>query len=150
MTQAEQRIVEFLVTSNATRPEDLPDWFLMLIEGDGGAEISHELITAASFILMRRERPGIKFSVARQMLAKDTSDPARLEALMGKIQAFRLSCCFERLKRAGLYEDVYIGDPFDLDGQVAVTLTDDGLGFFQSNPTKQDIHIHMQRRWGMN
>ena len=28
MTDAELRIVEFLMTSDATRPADLPDWLL--------------------------------------------------------------------------------------------------------------------------
>jgi hypothetical protein len=49
MTDAELRIVEFLMTSDATRPADLPDWLLALLEGDRQEELSHELITAASF-----------------------------------------------------------------------------------------------------
>ena len=150
MTHNEHRIVEFLITSNATELADLPDWFLALIEGNGGEEPSHELITAASLMLVRRERPAIKFDAAQGVLASYADDPMKLEELMGKIQAFRLSCVFERLKRAGLYEDVLIGDPFDLDGQVSVKLSDDDWRFFNSNPTKQDVHIHMQRRRGLN
>jgi hypothetical protein len=50
MTDAELRIIEFLITSDATRPADLPDWLLALIEGDRQDEPSHELITAASLI----------------------------------------------------------------------------------------------------
>ena len=38
--------------------------------------------------------------------------------------AFRLSCCFERLKRAGRFEDVLIDDPFDPEGVVSVKLTE--------------------------
>ena len=40
MTHAELRIVEFLITSNATELVDLPDWFLALVEGEGGEERS--------------------------------------------------------------------------------------------------------------
>ena len=50
MTDAELRIVEFLMTSDATRPADLPDWLLALLEGDSQEELSHELITAASLM----------------------------------------------------------------------------------------------------
>jgi hypothetical protein len=50
MTDAELRIVEFLRTSDATRPADLPDWLLALLGGDGQEELSHELITAASLV----------------------------------------------------------------------------------------------------
>ena len=45
MTDAELRIIEFLMTSDATRPADLPDWLLALLEGDRQEELSHELIT---------------------------------------------------------------------------------------------------------
>jgi hypothetical protein len=48
MTDAELRITEFLMTSEATRPAELPDWMLALLEGDCPEELSHELITAAS------------------------------------------------------------------------------------------------------
>ena len=34
MTEAERRIIEFLMASGATRPADLPDWLLSLLEGD--------------------------------------------------------------------------------------------------------------------
>ena len=124
MTEAELRIIEFLMTSQATRPADLPDWLLALLEGDGSEELSHELITAASLIYIRRERPGISFGAARALIAEYAADPARLEELSGRIAAFRLACCFERLKRAGRFEDVFIDDPFDLEGTVSVTLTE--------------------------
>jgi hypothetical protein len=58
MTDAELRIVEFLMTSDATRPADLPDWLLALLEGDRQEELSHELITAASLMYVRRSWPG--------------------------------------------------------------------------------------------
>jgi hypothetical protein len=32
MTEAELRIIEFLMSSHATRPADLPDWLLALLE----------------------------------------------------------------------------------------------------------------------
>jgi hypothetical protein len=150
MTQAERRIVEHLMTSNATEIADLPDWFLTLIEQDGGEELSQELITAASLMFVRRERPGIGFGAARSILAGYANDPAKLEELAAKIQAFRLSCGFERLKRAGLYEEVYLGDPFDLSGNVSVRLSEEDWRFFNSNPTKQEVHVHMQRRRCMN
>jgi hypothetical protein len=123
MTDAELRIIEFLMTSDATRPADLPDWLLALVEGDRHEELSHELITTASLMYIRRLRPGISFDMAQVLIAEYTADPARLEDLSGRITAFRLSCCFERLKRAGRFEDVLIDDPFDPDGQVAVKLT---------------------------
>ncbi len=34
MTDAELRIIEFLMTSDATRPAHLPDWLLDLLGGD--------------------------------------------------------------------------------------------------------------------
>lgn len=92
MTHAEQRIVEFLLTSNPTELADLPDWFLALLEQDGGDEPSHELITAATLMLVRREQPGLKFGDARRIIAGFAGDPAKLEDLSAKIQAFRLSC----------------------------------------------------------
>src|SRR5512135_722650 len=150
MTQAERRIIEFLFTWNATGLGDLPDWFLALIENDHEDELSHELITAASFLFIRRERPGIKVSAARELLASYTADPTKMDELAERIQIFRLCCCFERLKRAGLYEDVFIADPFDPDGQVSVKLTEADWQFFNSNPTEQEKHIRMQGRWGKN
>ncbi len=124
MTDAELRIIEFLMTSDATRPADLPDWMLALLEGDRPDELSHELITAASLIYVRRLHPGIRFHAARALIAGYADDPARLEELSGRITAFRLACCFERLKRAGRFEDVFIDDPFDPDGDVSVKLTE--------------------------
>jgi hypothetical protein len=50
---------------------------------------------------VRRERPGIRFDAARALIAESAAAPARLEDLCGRIAAFRLSCCFERLKRPG-------------------------------------------------
>ena len=50
MTDAELRIIEFLMTSEVTRPAELPDWMLALLEGDRPEELSHELITAASLM----------------------------------------------------------------------------------------------------
>ena len=126
MTDAERRIIEFLMTSDATRPGDLPDWLLALLEGDEPEEISHELITAATLIYIRRERPGTSFGTARTLIAEYAADPAQLEELSGRITAFRLACCFERLKRAGRFEEVLIDDPFDPEGVVAVTLTEAG------------------------
>jgi hypothetical protein len=124
MTDAELRIIEFLMTSDATRPADLPDWMLALLEGDHPDELSHELITAASLLYVRRLHPGIRFNAARALIAEYAADPARLEDLSGRIAAFRLACCFERLKRSGRFEDVFIDDPFDPDGDVSVKLSE--------------------------
>ncbi len=124
MTDAELRIIEFLMTSEATRPADLPDWMLALLEGDDSEELSHELITAASLMYVRRQYPGIRFDTAQALIAEYAADPARLEDLSGRITAFRLACCFERLKRSGRFEDVFIDDPFDLESTVSVKLTD--------------------------
>ena len=124
MTEAELRIIAFLMTSQATRPADLPDWLLALLEGDCQEELSHELITTASLMYIRRLNPGISFDAARALITEYAADPARLEELSARITAFRLSCCFERLKRSGRFEDVLIDDPFDPDGAVAVKLTE--------------------------
>ncbi|MBV8075742.1 MAG: hypothetical protein JO284_05080 [Planctomycetaceae bacterium] len=124
MTDAELRTVAFLMTSDATRPADLPDWLLAPLEGDGPEELSHELITAASLLYVRRLRLGIGLDAARALIADYAADPARLADLCGRITAFRLSCCFERLKRAGRFEEVFIDDPFDPEGIVSVKLTE--------------------------
>jgi hypothetical protein len=124
MTEAELRIIEFLMTSHATRPADLPDWLLALLEDDHSEEFTHELITAATLIYIRRQRPGISFGTARTLIAEYAADPERLADLSGRITAFRLACCFERLRRAGQLEDVLIDDPFNLDGIVALKLTE--------------------------
>ncbi len=86
-------------------------------------ELSHELITTASLMYTRRLRPGIRFDSAQAVIAEYAADPARLEDLSGRITAFRLACCFERLKRSGRLEDVLIEDPFDPEGAVSVKLT---------------------------
>jgi hypothetical protein len=52
---------------------------------------------------VRRERPGIRFDTARALIAGYTADAARLEDLSGRIPAFRLSCCCERLERSGRF-----------------------------------------------
>ena len=76
MTDAELRIVEFLMTSDAARPADLPDWLLAILEGDRQEEVSHELITATSLLYARRMRPGIGFDAARALIAEYAADPA--------------------------------------------------------------------------
>ena len=126
MTDAELRIIAFLMTSDATRPADLPDWLLSLLEHDRREEPSHELITAAALMYVRRLHPGISFDAARSLIAQYAADPARLAELSDRIAAFRLSCCFERLKRSGRFEEVLIDDPFDPDGIVAAKLTEAG------------------------
>ena len=124
MTDAELRIIEFLMTSDATRPADLPDWLLDLLEADHHEELSHELITTASIMYVRRLNPGISVDTALALIAEYVAEPVRLEELSGRIAEFRLSCCFERLKRAGRFEDVLIDDPFDPEGVVSVKLTE--------------------------
>ena len=83
------------------------------------------MITAASLLFVRRGRPGITFGAARELLAVYAADPAGLEELSGRIAAFRLCCCFERLKRSGRFEEVMIDDPFDPEGGVSVKLTEE-------------------------
>jgi hypothetical protein len=124
MTDDEIRIIAFLEASAATRPADLPDWMLALIEGDRPEEMSPELITAASLIYIRRLHLGIGLDAARALMAGYAADPARLADLSERIAAFRLACCFERLKRAGRFEEVFIDDPFDPEGEVSVKLTE--------------------------
>jgi hypothetical protein len=149
MTDAELRIVAFLMTSDATCPADLPDWLLALLEGDGQEELSHELITAASLLYARRLRPGIGLDAAWALIADYAADPARLEDLCGRMMAFRLSCCFERLKRAGRFEDVLIEDPFDPEGVVSVKLTE--AQWQSANPasTHRDTS-HRRRDFSLN
>jgi len=124
MTDDELRIIAFLEASGATRPADLPDWMLALLEGDRPEEMSHELITAASLIYARRLHPGIGIDAARALMAEYADDPARLADLSERFAAFRLACAFERLRRAGRLEDVYIDDPFDPEAEVSVRLTE--------------------------
>jgi hypothetical protein len=126
MTDAVLRIIAFLMTSDATRPADLPDWLLSFLEHDRQQEPSHELITAASLMYFRRLHPGIGFDAARALIARYAADPARLAELSDQIAAFWLSCCLERLKRSGRLEDVVIDDPFDPDGIVVAKLTEAG------------------------
>ena len=149
MTDAELRIIKFLMTSDATRPADLPDWLLALLEDDHREELSHELITTASLLYARRLHPGISFDSARILLAQSVADPARLAELSGRITAFRLSCCFERLKRAGRFEDVFIDDPFDPEGIVAVQLTEAGWPSFDPASTPRDP-LHGPRDISLN
>ena len=124
MTDDELRIIAFLEASAATRPAEFPDWMLAVLKGDRPEEMSHELITAASLLDLRRRHPGISFDSARALITQYAHDPARLKELSGRITAFRLACCFERLKRAGRFEDVLIDDPFDPEGAVSVKLTE--------------------------
>jgi hypothetical protein len=126
------------MTSDATRPADLPDWLLDLLEDDHDEELSHELITTASLMYVRRLHPGISFDAARALITEYAADPARLAELSGRITAFRLSCCFERLKRSGRFEDVLIDDPFDLEGVVAVKLTEAEWRSINPAPTPRD------------
>src|SRR3954464_7246482 len=149
MTDAERRIVAFLMTSGATRPADLPDWLLSLLEADRHEEMSHELITAATLMFVRRLHPGIGFGAARALIAEYAADPARLEDLSARITAFRLSCCFERLRRAGRFEDVLIDDPFDPDGAVAVKLTEAGWRSVNPELPPRDSW-HGQRGFSLN
>jgi hypothetical protein len=102
MTDAELWIIEFLISSDATRPADLPDWLLTLLDRDRQNEPSHELITAASLMYIRRLHPAMSFGTAPALIAEYAADRARLEDSSGRNTAFRLSCCFERLKRSGV------------------------------------------------
>src|SRR4051794_7976786 len=138
MTDGELRIIAFLMTSDATRPADLPDWLLALLEGGRQEELSHELIITASLMYVRRLHPGISFDAARAMLAEYAADSAGLADLSGRITAFRLYCCFERLKRAGRFEDIFIDDPFDPEGTVAVKLTETQWPSVSSASTARD------------
>jgi hypothetical protein len=124
MTDDELRIIAFLEATGATRPADLPDWMLALLEGDHPEEMSPELITAASLIYARRLHPGIGLDDARARMAQYADDPSQLADLSERIAAFRLACVFERLKRAGRLEDVFIDDPFDPESEVSVQLTE--------------------------
>jgi hypothetical protein len=150
MTRDERRIIEFLFNSNVTELADLPDWLLALVEGDNAETFTHELTTAASFLYARRLRPGIGFADARTLLAEYTTDPDKLEELAQRINAFRLSCCFERLRRAGRYEAIAIDDPFEPDGKVSVTLTEADWLFLNSHPTENELRLYRQSRWSMN
>src|SRR3954454_2626172 len=149
MTNAELRIIEFLMTSDATRPADLPDWLLALLEGDRPEELSHELITAATLMYVRRLHPGIGFGAARALIAEYAADPARLEDLSARIMAFRLSCCFERLRRAGRFEEVLIDDPFDPEGVVSVKLTEAESRSVSPASTPRDSS-HKQHDFSLN
>jgi hypothetical protein len=149
MTDAELRIVEFLMTSDATRPADLPDWLLDLLEGNTQEELSHELITTASLMYVRRLNPGISVDTALALIAEYAADPVRLAELSGRIAAFRLACCFERLKRAGRFEDVLIDDPFDPEGVVSVKLTEAEWRSLNPPSTPRDS-LHRRHDFSLN
>ena len=55
--------------------------------------------------------------------------------MQDRITAFRLSCCFERLKRSGRFEEVYIDDPFDPNGEVSVRLNEGEWRSLNANST---------------
>jgi len=84
MTDAELRIIEFLMTFDATRPADLPDWLLALLEGECQEEMSHELITAVSLMYVRRLHPGIKPQASPTPGPSATAAPAA-----GQLRAIR-------------------------------------------------------------
>ena len=84
MTDAELRIIEFLMTSEATRPAELPDWMLALLEGDRPEELSHELITAASLMYIRRLHPGISFDTAQALIAEYAADRTQQSQCLSK------------------------------------------------------------------
>jgi hypothetical protein len=124
MTDDELRIIAFLEASAAARPAEFPDGMLALLEGDRPEEMGPELITAASLLYARRLHPGIGPDDALALMAGYADDPARLADLSERFAAFRLACCFERLKRAGRFEKVSIDDPFDPEAEVSVKLTE--------------------------
>jgi hypothetical protein len=138
MTDAELRILASLATSDAARPADLPDWRLRLLEGDRPEQMTHALITTASLLYARRIWPGIEPHDALARIADYAADPARLDDLAGRFAAFRLACCFERLTRAGRFEDVVIDDPFDPDGAVSVKRTETQGQALQAADTPPD------------
>ncbi len=76
MGEAKSRIVEFLMTSGATRPADLPNWLLALLEGDRPDELSHELINTDSLMYDRRQQPGISFDTTQALIAEYEDNPA--------------------------------------------------------------------------
>jgi hypothetical protein len=123
------------MNSNATRLADLPDWLLVRLGGRslGRAEprVDHRCLAHVCPLPAAR----ISFDTAQAMIAEHAADLARPEDLSGRITVFRLSCCFERLKHSGRFEDVIIDDPFDPESQVAAKLTEEK---WQSvNPTRE-------------
>lgn len=124
MTEAEVRIVEYLMASNASRPSDLPDWVLAHMGADEEGEPSHELITAVALMYVRRGRPWLTLEATRTELVRTVSEQGGWEALSGRVSAFRVSCCLERLRRIGRVDQVWNEDPFDLSGVVSVTLSE--------------------------
>ena len=150
MTRAELAIVEFLLTSGVTELDDLPDWLLAAIEADGEDTMSHELITAASLLFARRQQPGIGFGAARRFLADYAADPVKNQGLVERINAFRLSCCLERLRRSGKLAKISIGDPFEPDSQVSVTLTEADWRLLNSDPDADAMQLFRRSRWSMN
>ena len=70
-------------------------------------------------------------------LADLATDPAKVEELAGKIEAFRLWCGLERLKpAAGLIEEVILGNPFELESPVSVRLNEKDWHFWNSSPSR--------------
>src|SRR5512135_2121048 len=109
-----------------------------------------EFITGALSLLVRREFPGGTVAAAQRLMADDLTNPAKVEELTERLTCFRLACSLERLRRAGFYEEVICGDPFDPDAEVAVKLTNEDFEFFNSQPSKEEVRAHVQRRFGMH
>jgi hypothetical protein len=74
MTDAELRLIKIFITSDASRPTNLPDWLLALIVGDRPDHPSHELNTAASPHVPRL-RPAINFDAAWALIGATVSRP---------------------------------------------------------------------------
>src|SRR5512135_2393798 len=109
-----------------------------------------EFITGALSLFVRREDSGVTLGAAKRLIGDYLTNPAKVDELTTRLQCFRLACALERLKRAGLYEEVFCGDPFDPDAEVEVKLTNEDVEFFNSQPSQEEVRVHVQRRFGMH
>ncbi|HMB03368.1 MAG TPA: hypothetical protein VKP69_06460 [Isosphaeraceae bacterium] len=143
MTKNEQTIIEFLFSNDVVELADLPDWLLGLMGCEWGEEEQPppKFITGALCLLVRREYPGVTLGKAQRLMADSLTNPAKVEELTERLTCFRLACSLERLRRAGRYEEVFGGDPFDPNAEVAVKLTNEDFEFFNSQPSKEEVGV---------
>ena len=75
---------------------------------------------------MMSRSESVEQNLGRHVFREGTALPRRVFRMWERVPGLRcrLSCCFERLKRAGRFEDVLIDDPFDPEGAVSVKLTE--------------------------
>ena len=137
-TDAEIRIIDLVMNSDATRPLDAAHWPLDLLEDDRQQYVHHQAITVVSPRYDRRPRQGFGLPDRQAPVAEVAAGPPGPEDLPTRIAAFRLFCGFERLTRSGRFEDALIDDPFDAEGTTPMKVTKAGWRSIDPASTPRD------------